>query len=168
VSAFVKATEWISRALASIAGVALVWMMVLLVGNIVLRLIAAPVHGTYEMVTMTSIFVLGLGLAEAQVAKSHVAINIVMARQSKKVQLVVGAIVTILAIIVFVQVVDALVAYGINQRASGSTTESLGIPYWPSVFALAVGFGALMLALVADLVRIRDSARSPYPGVDIW
>lgn len=165
---FVKATEWISRTLATVAGVALVWMIVLLVGNIVLRLIASPVHGTYEMVTMTSIFVLGLGLAEAQVAKSHVSIDIVTARWSKRVQLAVGAIVTILAIIVFVQVVDALVAYGLNQRASGSTTESLGIPYWPSVFALAVGFGALMLALVADLVRIRDNARSPYPGVDIW
>lgn len=45
-NAFVKITEKLARGLSMIAGVALVWMMVLLVGNIALRAIATPIYGT--------------------------------------------------------------------------------------------------------------------------
>lgn len=167
-NALIKLSERASSLLTMVAGVALVWMMLLLIGNVVLRLIATPIHGTYELVQLTAVFVLGLALADAQVSKSHVAISLVMERRKKTTQLVVGAVVTVIAIVLFALVVSALWDYGVNLRSVGSATESLGIPLWPSVFALVAGFAVLILVLLADLVQIRNSARSDDHEVHIW
>lgn len=167
-NAIIKLSERLSSVLTMIAGVALLWMMLLLIGNIALRFIATPIHGTYELVQMTAVFVLGLALAEAQVSKSHVSISLVMEKRSKRTQLVVGTIVTVIAIALFALVVSALWDYGLNLRSVGSATESLGIPLWPSVFALLAGVAVLVLVLLADLVQIYNSARSDDREVHIW
>lgn len=164
----IKATDGLASMLATISGVGLVAMMALLVGNIVLRWVASPLHGAYELVSMTAIVVLGLGLAQAQVYKSHVAIDIVMIRFNKTIQLIVGTLVTVLSIVVFVELIGALWGYGLNLKAAGSTTESMHIPLWPSVFVLLIGVIALTLVLVADLGRVVQSIRSHNHEVDIW
>jgi len=168
VGTFVLITERVSRALASLAGLGLIAMLAILIINYVMRLFWQPLAGTYELVSLTAIIVGALALGEAQVYKAHVAIDIVTARLPKKVQLVVGAIVTIASIVLMVQVVLALGIYSSSMTAAGSATDFLKMPIGTIVWILAIGFVGLAIALVGDLGRIVRAWRDRKPELDIW
>lgn len=153
--------------LAGIAAVAMLLMLVVTVGNIVLRLMAEPYNGTFEIVGMLSVVVNGLALAEAQRHKSHIAIDLLIEKTPIRAQLVVGAIVTVISGVMFFLLAQNLVSYGLNLRDAGSVSESLRLPYWPLALVLAVGVGGLLLALVSDLAQIGRNLRSETPQ-GIW
>src|SRR5690606_42056557 len=99
-------------------------MLLVTVGNIGLRIVASPYNGTYEIVTMLSVLVSGLALAEAQRHKSHIAIDIAMNRTPVRVQLLVGAVVTAVSAVLVGLLAQQLVSYGLNLRDQGAATEA--------------------------------------------
>lgn len=153
--------------LAAIAAVAMLLMLVVTVGNIVLRLVAEPYNGTFEVVGMLSVVVTGLALAEAQRTKSHIAIDLLIEKAPIRAQLVVGAVMTVISGVMFFLLAQRLVSYGLNLRDAGSVSESLRLPYWPLALVLAVGVAGLLLALVSDLAQIGRNLRSETPE-GIW
>lgn len=153
--------------LAAIAAVAMLLMLVVTVGNIVLRLVAEPYNGTFEVVGMLSVVVTGLALAEAQRTKSHIAIDLLIEKAPIRAQLVVGAVMTVISGVMFFLLAQRLVSYGLNLRDTGSVSESLRLPYWPLALVLAVGVAGLLLALVSDLAQIGRNLRSETPE-GIW
>jgi len=152
---------------AGLAAAALLLMLLVTVVNIGLRIVATPYNGTFEIVGMLSVLVNGLALAEAQRRRSHIAVDIVMNRAPVRVQLVVGAVVTTIGVVMFGLLAHQLVAYGLNLRDKGSVTESLRLPHWPLSLALAAGVLVLALALVSDLLQIGRNLRSSTPE-SIW
>lgn len=152
---------------AGLAAAALLLMLLVTVGNIGLRIVASPYNGTFEIVTMLSVLVSGLALAEAQRRKSHIAIDLVMNRTPVRVQLLVGAVMTAVSVAMFALLAQQLVSYGLNLRDRGAATESLRLPYWPLSLALAAGVLVLALALVSDLLQIGRNLRSRNPE-SIW
>ncbi|AYY14996.1 TRAP transporter small permease [Actinobacteria bacterium YIM 96077] len=166
-STVTRGVDTVTRSLAAIAGVVLLLMLVLTVGNIGLRLVASPYHGTFEIVGLLAVIVNGFALAEAQRSKSHIAIDLVMSRLSMRLQLYVGALVTAVSVVLFGLLAQQLVSYGMNLRDQGAVTESLRLPYWPFSLALAAGVAGLALALLNDLGAIRRSLRSSTPE-SIW
>lgn len=159
-TALTRVSTRMAAALSVVAGVALMATIVLLLTNVVFRLLGSPLQGTYELVQLLAVVVLGLALAGAQVDRAHVAIDLAMKGRPLNVQLLAGAGVTVLSILIFGLLAVALWRYGQNQLAVGSGTESLGIPLWPWVMALMLGVVALVLVLVSDLVRILVAART--------
>lgn len=157
----------VTRGLAAVAGVTLLLMLAVTVGNMLLRAFATPYYGTFEVIGLMAVVVNGLALGEAQRRKSHVAVDIVMSRTPIRIQLIVGVAVTLLSVALFFLVSRQLVAYGLNMSAQGALTESLRIPFWPVTLVLAVGVAGLVLALVADLLAIRRNLRSDKPE-GIW
>lgn len=153
--------------LAGIAGAAVLLMLLVTVGNIGLRLVAEPYNGTFEIVGMLSVVVNGLALAEAQRHKSHIAIDLVIEKAPIRAQLVVGAVVTVVSIVMFFLLAQNLVSYGLNLRDVGSVSESLRLPYWPMALVLALGVLGLVLALLSDLAQISRNLRSETPE-GIW
>lgn len=166
----IAATGWLAKALVFVAAVALVWLMLLLVGSVLLRELASPLNGTYEMVAMTGVIAAALALPDSQMAKSHVSIGILVDRFPRKVQLGVATVVAVISIVLFAQLAVSLVVYGMNQQMVGAVTESLRIPYWPSVLLLAAAVGAMVLAMVADVARIWKGVRTDEDLTDlgIW
>jgi TRAP-type C4-dicarboxylate transport system permease small subunit len=162
-----RVLDGISQLLAMIAAAALLVMLVLTVGNIGLRLVATPYYGTFELVALLAIIVNGLALAEAQRVRSHIAIDLFMNKAPTRVQLVVGGVLTVVAIGLFALLAQQMITYGMNLRDQGAVTDSLRLPYWPFSLVLAVGVGGLVLALVNDLVAIGRNLRSDVPE-GIW
>lgn len=161
-------SEVVNRSLARVAGVALLAIMLILVGNIVVRLVADPINGTFELVSMAAVVVFGLSIGYAQTQGSHASIDIVVKRWPKRVRVVVGGVVAAASAVLFVQLITSLVVYGTNQRDSGVATELLGLPTWPSVLAVAFGVAALVLALVADVAKAALAWASDDPAVNIF
>ncbi|WP_293787361.1 TRAP transporter small permease, partial [uncultured Aeromicrobium sp.] len=99
---------------------------------------------------------------------AHVSIDLLVRRWPRRVRIVVGSVVTIVSIALFVQVMTSLVVYGQVMQTQGSATESLGIPYWPAVYVVVVGFAGLVLALVADLARGALSWSTEDPELNVF
>ena len=154
-------------ALSGVAAAAVLMMLVVTVGNIVLRLLGQPFSGTFEVVGMLSVIVNGLALAEAQRRKSHIAIDLIIGRAPIRAQLWAGAIVTVVSAVMFALLAQQLVSYGMNLRDAGSVSESLRLPYWPLALVLALGVCGLLLALLSDLGQIARNLRSETPE-SIW
>lgn len=164
----IRVGEVVNRALAAVAGVALIATMLILVANIVMRTVAAPLNGTFELISMAAVVVFGLALGEAQTHQAHVSIDLLVGRFRKGVRILIGVLVTIASGVFFVQLATSLVVYGINLRAEQATTESLAIPVWPSAIVVAVGVGGLVVALMADLPRAWLARTSDDPHVNIF
>jgi TRAP-type C4-dicarboxylate transport system permease small subunit len=164
----IRVSGVVNRALAAVAGVALIATMLILVANIVMRTVAAPMNGTFELISMTAVVVFGLALGEAHTHRAHVSIDLLVGRLRKRARLLVGVAVTIASAALFVQLATSLVIYGINLREQGAATESLAIPIWPSALVVVLGIGGLVLALVADLAKAWLARTSDEPHLNIF
>ncbi len=164
----VAVTDRIARCLAHIGGAALVAMMLLLIANIVLRTFSAPIQSTYEVVSMAALVITAMALGEAQVYKSHVAVDILTSRMGRGARIVVAAVVTLASIALFAQLALSLADYARDMHATGSATEALRVMHWPLVGLVLVGVLGLLVALVGDLGRLARSWRSPSAEADIW
>lgn len=156
----IRLIDRISISLAGVAGIALLLMLGLTVGDVVLRLVGIPLDGAYELIGLMAVVVNGLALAEAQRSKSHIAIDLIMNLTPKRVQLYVGILVTLVSGVLIALLAQHLLLYSLNMRDTGSATPSLQLEIWPAPMVLAIGVGALALALVADLVALGGSLRS--------
>ncbi|QBI53645.1 TRAP transporter small permease [Streptomonospora litoralis] len=165
---FVAATDRIARFLAHIGGAALVAMMLLLIANIVLRTFSAPIQSTYELVSMAALVVTAMALGEAQVHKSHVAVDILTTRMGRRVRTATAAVVTLASVALFAELALSLADYARDMYATGSATEALGVMHWPLVGLVLVGVLGLLAALVGDLGRVARAWRSPSAEADIW
>lgn len=166
--AFVELSRRVNGALAAVAGVALIVLMVVLLVNAVLRVVATPISGNYEIVTMLAAVIFGLALGDAQTYRAHVSIDLLVRGWRKRARIVVGALVTIAALALFVQLVLSLWVYTANLQARGAATDLLGLPVWPSALIVTVGLGGLVIALAADLAKASLAWKSDDPAVNIF
>lgn len=162
------ATDRVARILAYFSGGAMLLLVVVLVGNAIMSQLGSPYRATYEVVSALGVVVGGLALAEAQVYKSHIAIDILMKRAPRYFQLFFGTVMTVALIIMFGYLAWGLWAYLDLQRNLNSATDQLNIPTWVLILPLLVGVIGLVIALVGDLGRISRTVRDKESDVDIW
>lgn len=165
---FVRASAALNRALAGVAGAALVATMLILVTNVVLRLVADPITGTYELISLTAALAFALSLGDAQTHQSHVSIDVVVGRFRKGVRLVLGALVAAASAVLFVQLATSLVVYGLNLYAEGAATDAFEIPVWIPVMIIVLGVAGLVVALVADVAKAWLARSSDDPHLNIF
>lgn len=155
------------RLLAFVAGAALLAMLALTVLNIALRAFATPFYGTFEVVGLLAAVVSGLALGVAQRERAHVAIDLVMSRAPTRLQLVVGAAVTLASVALFAMLAQQMWLYGMNFKEVGARSETLRLEFWPVPLVVAVGAAGLVLALIADLSQILRQLRAGEPQ-NLW
>lgn len=165
---YVSVSQRLTTLLASVAGIAMITVMLVLVGNVVGRAFGAPLDGAYELASLASVVLFGLSLGYAQTKDSQASVDILVERMSVRPRIVLGALVAVGSTFLFAQLFTALVVYALNQRDRAVATEALTIPTWPAVLLLAGGIGALIVALVADLAKARIAWSSDDPDVSIF
>jgi TRAP-type C4-dicarboxylate transport system permease small subunit len=163
-----SATDKIARFLAYLSGAAMVLLVIVLVGNAILSQLGTPYRATYEVVSALGVIVGGMALAEAQVHKAHIAIDLLMKRTSKYVQLFFGTVITVTLLILFAYLAWGFWAYADLQRNLNAATDQLEIPIWVLIMPLFIGFLGLVLALIGDLGRISHAARDKGAELTIW
>ncbi len=158
----------VNRALAAIAGIALIAMMLFTVADMVLRAFGHPVAGSYEVIGWLSAVAMALALGYAQLHKGHVAIDLVVERLRPRARAVVEILNALAALLLFAAVAWYVARYGVVLHQSGSLSETLKAIVYPWVYVVAIGCGGLALALLADFVRAlaRATGREGEGGRD--
>ncbi|MBS4024318.1 MAG: TRAP transporter small permease [Clostridia bacterium] len=143
----------LNQLLAVIAGGALIMMMLVTVGNMIIRVVYVPFGATSEVVGWLAAITTGFALGYAQINRAHVTIDLVIDRFPKRWQSLVQALVMLLSIAFFILITWQVFLYGERLRGLGVLSETLRFPHFYFVYALVIGFACLTLVLMVDFLK---------------
>jgi len=150
---FEKSIRAVSQVCDRVAQLAVVAMMLIAVGNIVLRVIWRPVYGTYDMITVVGSIAVAFALAYCAVRGGHIAVEIIVQRLPLMAQAVIGSITGILSLGIFAIITWQLWLYGTDMWRVGNVTMSIYIPFYPFIYGVSFGCGVLLLVILVDLIK---------------
>jgi TRAP-type C4-dicarboxylate transport system permease small subunit len=126
-------------------------MMVLIVANIAYRTSGHVIKGSYELSELMIVVTASFALGFAAIHKSHVDVKIVVAKFPERLQTILEAIISFLAMGTW-----AIVAWASSRilldRWLTEESEMLLIPFWPFRFVLLIGLILISLVYLIDMI----------------
>ncbi|HSV99050.1 MAG TPA: TRAP transporter small permease [Sedimentisphaerales bacterium] len=144
---YVLVLRRIVSALAVVAGAAVAAMIVVTCVDVVGRRFGHPLKGAYDIVEILGAITIAGGLPYTTACKGHVAIEFFFQRLSRTGKIVVDTLVRIVTISMFSFLTWRFVLYGVEVKASGQGTSTMGWPiFWlPWWFSLCCGVMVLVI-----------------------
>ena len=160
-----KISKDLAKILYGIAGIAIVFMMLLTCADVILRLGVTfyyryhlwflspfkPIPGTYELVCFLGAVAVSFAMAHTSVEKGHVAVSLIVQLLSKKVQALIRVITTSFGFIFFALICWQSILYANDLRSSGEVSLTLELPFYPFVYGISFAAAAVCLVLLTDL-----------------
>lgn len=134
-------------------GVALLAMTAIACANMLMRPLGAPLKGAYELVGFMGALTVALALGYAQISRSHIAVDILATRYSKRTKRIINAISSFLCTIFFVLVAWQVIVFATTIWKRGETSETLRIIYHPFVYLVALCCLLLAYTLLIDFIK---------------
>lgn len=144
----------ISKFLYAISGVALVWMMLLTVADVIMRKLGRPITGSYELVAFSATVVIGFGLPFTTWTRGHVYMEFLIQIMPKKSRDIVNIFTRLIGIALFAMAGYNLFLVGIDLYKTKEVTDTLNFPYYPVVYGLGICCFMLCLMLLCDILKI--------------
>ena len=154
--AFVRLIYWLSRAMQSIAGFALVFMMALTTCDVILRAFGSPIIGTYEMVSFTGGVVIGFATPITSFMRGQIFVDFFYQKFPQLTQNILNTITRLLDIALFAVIAWNLMLMARDMYRSGEVSLTLQLPFYP--IAYGIGFALIIecLVLVCDIFKIAE------------
>jgi len=147
-----KLNQALNRWLLIIGGVAVLALMTLATGNVVFRIFGMPFRGAYELVSFSGAVVTAFALGYTQKRKFNIVVDILSDTFPKGLKRVLDGVGYLIGMVFFAVVSWVILRWGLRIAASGEVSETLKIAYYPFIFCVALGFGALCLNLFIDFL----------------
>jgi len=159
----------ITRAMHVVAGVALVVMMMLVVGDVVLRAVFnTPIKGAYDGVSIALLVMTMFGIAPVVAKQSEILIDLIDAVFPPFGLQVLALIAAITGLVLFAFFGWAMIQPATDAWTWGEQSLELGIPKWPLWVIAFIGlvgiFWAYLLQVRSALVR---SPEGPEKEADL-
>jgi TRAP-type C4-dicarboxylate transport system permease small subunit len=154
--------RWIRRILdigMGLGSVFLVGMMILIVANIIYRTFGHVIKGSYELSELFIVVTASFALGYAALHKSHVDVQIVVAKLPKRLQNILAIVTSFLSIGAWAAMTWAGTLI-LLDRWSTEETEMLLIPYFPFRLVLIVGLSLITLVYLIDAILAAQKAVS--------
>lgn len=144
----------ISRILNIIAGVALTFMMILTVIDVLLRTTKTPIIGTFEIVSLSLALVIGFGIPQVSLDRGHVTMDFVLEKLSRRSKNIMNTFTRILCLILFAFIGYNLFNVGAMFRASGEVTATIKLPFYPIAYGVGVCCLLECFVFLYEIIRI--------------
>ncbi len=138
-----------------IAGLALVFILLLTTADVLLRMFGHPIIGTYEVVGFAGALVVGLVIPEASRHRAHVTVELVLDRLPPLPRALANALTRVLAIGLFALLAVYLASLGLDLAEAGEVSPTLQLPFYPVVYGLAFSCALECLVLMGEIVPRR-------------
>jgi TRAP-type C4-dicarboxylate transport system permease small subunit len=146
--------RFISSLLNTIAGIAVTFMMLLTVADVLLRAGGRPIIGTFEIVSLLLALVIGFGIPQVSIDRGHVYMDFLMDKLSKRWRNVMNTFTRVLCLILFAFIGINLFNVGARFQASGEVSPTIMIPFYPVAYGVAVCCLLECCVFMFDIVRI--------------
>src|SRR3990170_3705191 len=123
--------KFISKILSFIAGIALTFMMLLTVADVLLRAGGHPIIGTYEIVALLLALVIGFGIPQVSMDRGHVYMEFLLEKFSKRGRNAMNILTRVLCLILFAFIGTNLFNVAAKFHASGEVSPTIQLPFYP-------------------------------------
>ncbi len=155
------------RALALVAGVALLGLMVLIAFDIVMRRLKVQFLGGFEMTELAMSVIVAFGLPYCALMGSHVAVDIFAKFLDRPALRWVDMLMHLLGAALLAVVAWRTTLYALGSYRGNDATNMMAIPKYPFQLITAVGAALFALVLLIEAVRAargRGTAGSARAG----
>jgi TRAP-type C4-dicarboxylate transport system permease small subunit len=141
------------------AGIAVTFIMLLTVLDVILRFFRRPIVGTYELVAFSGAVVIGFAIPLTSWMRGHIYVDLFTAKLPKAAQSVFNLITRCMGIGLFFLIGWNLIKVGMDLQQTGEVSLTLQLPFYPVAYGVAVSCFVQCLVLLADMLKI---ARGEY------
>ena len=146
--------ERLSKWMQAVAGLALTFIMLLTVSDVVLRFFGHPIVGTFEIVGLGGAVVIGFALPITSWLRNHIFVDFFYQKCPKKVQNILNTITRLMGIGLFYLIGWNLFRVAFELFRSGEVTLTRQLPFYPIAYGLGVCCFIQCLVLVCDIFKI--------------
>ncbi len=152
-SLFDRFISILNRGLAYAAGISLVAMVLVTVGEMVFRMFGKPMVGTVETIGWLSAVTTAFALGYTQIHQGHISIDLFTRRLGPLLQVMVSMLVYLASTVLFVIVTWNVFRHAGVLRETGSLSETMKVIVYPWVYLVSLGCAGLTLALIVDFLK---------------
>jgi TRAP-type C4-dicarboxylate transport system permease small subunit len=151
---FFKTIKFVSNILNIIAGIAVTFMMLLTVADVLLRAGSRPIIGTFEIVALSLALVIGFAIPKVSLDRGHVTMDFLLVKLPQRGRDVMNTFTRLLGLILFACIGYNLFNVAARFHASGEVTATIKIPFYPVAYGVAVCCLLECFVFIFDIVRI--------------
>lgn len=151
----------VSSGFSLISQIALAGVMVLIIGNIILRRFGLAIPGTVEMVELGGTLILGSSIAYCLHSGGHIFVDVLFQKLSKRNKSLIDLITNFIMLLLNSILSWQIFVYGMRMTERGFVTGHLGIPIAPVVYVMGIGF--VLMGLV-NLTHLLNSGKILIEG----
>jgi TRAP-type C4-dicarboxylate transport system permease small subunit len=146
---------WVSGAFELVAAVGVLGLMLFTVTHVLLRTTGGRgIAGGVEIIEVTLVIVVFLGLAYAQRTDVHVSTTVVTERLPRRLSLTLECVGMLVALLLIAWMTYETAKRGIDAWQAGERRVGLrDVPVWPARLIVPIGLSALALEMLATLLR---------------
>ncbi|MCA1959497.1 MAG: TRAP transporter small permease [Desulfomonile sp.] len=152
----VALTTTVSRVMFTIAGIAMTASVVLTCSDVILRIFRRPIMGTYELVGILGAIMVGFAIPQTTRVQGHVIMDFLTTKLPEAWQTLLRVVTRLLGVGLFFIMGWNLWILGNDFLKSGETTMTLGWPFYPVAYGLAI---CCLIECVVLLVEIFERRR---------
>jgi TRAP-type C4-dicarboxylate transport system permease small subunit len=149
-----KKTEGLSQLLNIVAGIALTFMMLITVLDVILRYFRMPIVGTYELVALSGGLVVGFSLPLTTFSKGQVIVDFFVMRFSPKRRAVFHVVTRVMGIALFFLIGWNMISMGMDMLHNGEVSLTLELPYYPIAFGIGLACFVQCWVSLVQIVQV--------------
>jgi len=153
-----------NKGLTFAAGLSLIAMMLVTVGEMVLRMFGRPMAGTIEVIGWLAAVTTAFALGYTQMLQGNVAIDLFIKRFSPRTCAVVNMLVYLASTALFIIITWHVFRHAGVLKQTGSLSETMKVIVYPWVYLVSLGCAGLTLVLFLDFVKTCRQAFNPDGG----
>ena len=150
---FFRFVQIITKVCDKIAQIGVLFMLILVVGNIIGRKIWKPIFGVYDYVSYTGVIIVSFSIAYCALQKAHTQVELFMARFSKKTQSIIDFFTNLMSLGIFILASWQLVIFGNDMRKAGELSMTSLTPFYPFIYMISIGCALLCLVIISDIIK---------------
>ncbi|MFC1863285.1 TRAP transporter small permease [Thermodesulfobacteriota bacterium] len=148
-----RVSRLLNHILLVIAGLFLTAMIVITCANIFLRIVWAPVVGTFELMGFFGALATALAMGYTQMQRGHIAVDIFIQRFSERTRRILAGVNYIISMFFYIIAGWQITRWAMVLKEEGELTETLRIIFYPFVIGVAFGCFVISLAFLVDLLK---------------
>ena len=145
-----KISKWMN----GIAAVALAFMILLTVADVILRYFRRPIIGTYEMVALSGAVIIGFSIPFTSWMKGHINVDLLTLKLSPKGRKIFNLVTKCFGIGLFLIIGWNLIILGMDFHKVGEVTPTRHLPIYPVLYGVGVCCFFECLVLLCDILKI--------------
>lgn len=154
-------TKSINRIIYLVAGFALMFMMLLTAADVIMREFEKPIIGTYELVGLSAVVVIGFCIPYTTSMKSHISVDFFTTKLSRKAQARLMLFTRLFGIFLFAIIGYNLLIMAHDLYSSGEVSLTIKLPFYP--IAIGIGLCCFMqtFTLIVDFITLARRNHEP-------